>query len=77
MGMEIKGGFNLDGWLDDIKSNIEKNPEIFTSQNIGLNLQNICPKCECERTFEVIEDGKVKCLECGTEALLNVEVNLK
>lgn len=72
MGMKMTGGFDLDGLLDRIKSKVEENPEIFTSQNVGCKMQNICPKCECERIFEVIEDGKIKCLECGTEAKLQV-----
>lgn len=75
--MKIKDNIDFNGLVDKMVSNIEINPEDFTYENIGLNLQTICPKCECERTSEVIEHGKVKCLECGTEALLDLKVNLK
>lgn len=77
MGFKFESNFNLDGLLDEITTQIENDPEIFTSQNIGANIQNICPVCECERTFEIIEDGKVKCLECETEMKLELEVDVK
>lgn len=72
MGMKMKGGFNLDGLFDEIKSKVENNPEILTSQNLGKEFKFNCPICEEERVATFTEGGKCKCNDCNNEFKLNL-----
>ncbi|BDE80456.1 TPA: hypothetical protein SOL98_001195 [Clostridioides difficile] len=74
MGFEISGNLNFDSVIDDLKKEVENNPTIFTSQNVGNKFKEKCKICEKTSEFEILEDGKVKCLECGTEFELNLKV---
>lgn len=74
IGFKISGSINLDNIISDLKKNISNDPTIFTSQNVGNKFKEKCTTCDKTSEFEILEGGKIKCLECGTEFKLDLNV---
>ena len=75
MGIKIKTNFkSVDNILNDIKKEIEKNPEIFTDQNKGKEIEGSCPICNEKVKMTILLGGKCRCNKCNNDFKLDMNV---
>ena len=72
--MSVKFNFDADKIINEIKNDIEKNPQIILEQNVGKKLSVECPNCHND-SISIVRQGYGVCDSCKAKIKIDLNIN--